>query len=332
MISRRPGEVTSANASQHDVRGQGVVPAQEGLDGRQGEGCVLRLVGSVEREEHLLVAAAQPLQPDHLATDGGHPAGDPELQPLAGQRGARPRCTARRSPAITSGDCTALMTVAPGLMMPTFSRAMIAGDSPRYFAWSTAIGREHGHVRVHHVGRVPGAAHADLDDGGVDRGIREGGVRHGRRRSRRRTAGGRAPASTRWVYGATSLKAVTNASSSIGSPSRLIRSVIDSRCGLVNRPTRSPRVAISVSTIRAVEVLPLVPVRWIDRVGALGVAEQLHERLDAVQRGVELGLRPPAQQRVLDLGIGLGQSRIGAGVSRRIWSGGVEARGGVHRG
>ncbi len=70
--------------------------------------------------------------------------------------------------------------------------------------------------------------------------------------------------STRWVYGATSLNAATNASSLIGSPSRLIRSVIDSRCGLVNRPTRSPRASIRVSIIRAVEVLPLVPVRWIE--------------------------------------------------------------------
>ena len=59
------------------------------------------------------------------------------------------------------------------------------------------------------------------------------------------------------------VNAVTNASSLIGSPSRLIRSVIDSRCGLVNRPTRSPMVATRVSTMRAVEVLPFVPVRWM---------------------------------------------------------------------
>src|SRR5690606_8892797 len=32
-----------------------------------------------------------------------------------------------------------------------------------------------GDVRVDDIGRVPGAAHADLDDGDVDRGVREGG-------------------------------------------------------------------------------------------------------------------------------------------------------------
>ncbi len=43
----------------------------------------------------------------------------------------------------------------------------------------------------------------------------------------------------------------------------LIRSVIDSRWGLVKRPDAQPRRRTRASTIRAVEVLPLVPVRWI---------------------------------------------------------------------
>ena len=42
-----------------------------------------------------------------------------------------------------------------------------------------------------------------------------------------------------------------------------IRSVIDSTCGLVNRPVRSPVARIRVSIIREVLVLPLVPVRWM---------------------------------------------------------------------
>ena len=69
--------------------------------------------------------------------------------------------------------------------------------------------------------------------------------------------------STRWVYGATSLKARTNASSSSGSPSIEIRSLIRSTCGEVNRPVRSSIARSNVSIIRDVEVLPLVPVRWI---------------------------------------------------------------------
>ena len=69
--------------------------------------------------------------------------------------------------------------------------------------------------------------------------------------------------STRWVYGATSLNARTNASSASGSPSTEIRSDIRSTCGLVNRPVRRSWARSRVSIIREVEVLPLVPVRWI---------------------------------------------------------------------
>ncbi len=69
--------------------------------------------------------------------------------------------------------------------------------------------------------------------------------------------------STRWVYGATSLNAATNSSSVSGSPSMLIRSLIFSTCGLVNRPVRRSSARSSVSIIRLVDVLPLVPVRWM---------------------------------------------------------------------
>ena len=109
----------------------------------------------------------------------------------------------------------------------------------------------------------------------------------------------------------------TNSSSPSGSPSRQIRSVIRSTCGLVKRPVRRSRARSRVSIIRAVEVLPLVPVRWIDRVGALRVAEQLHERLDPVQRGLEPGLGPAGQQGVLDLGVGLGEA--GGGGRQSSW-------------
>ena len=70
-------------------------------------------------------------------------------------------------------------------------------------------------------------------------------------------------ASTRWVYGATSLNARTNSSSVSGSPSTQIRSFIRSRCGLVKRPVRRSSARSRVSIIRLVEVLPLVPVSWI---------------------------------------------------------------------
>ena len=55
----------------------------------------------------------------------------------------------------------------------------------------------------------------------------------------------------------------TNRRSLIGSPSRLIRSVGETRSGLVNRPIRSPNPRRIASMIRAVVVLPLVPATWI---------------------------------------------------------------------
>ncbi len=72
-------------------------------------------------------------------------------------------------------------------------------------------------------------------------------------------------ASTRWVKAATSLKARTKPSSSSGSPSTLMRSLIFSRCGEVKRPVRRSRARSSSSIIRLVLVLPLVPVRCTDR-------------------------------------------------------------------
>ncbi len=76
-------------------------------------------------------------------------------------------------------------------------------------------------------------------------------------------SGWSASASTSARYGATSLNAATNSSSLSGSPSTEIRSLIRSTCGLVNRPVRRSSARSRVSIIREVEVLPLVPVRWI---------------------------------------------------------------------
>ncbi len=49
----------------------------------------------------------------------------------------------------------------------------------------------------------------------------------------------------------------------IGSPSRRIRSRRSDRCGEVISPVCSPNARSSDSIMRAVEVLPLVPVTWI---------------------------------------------------------------------
>ena len=62
------------------------------------------------------------------------------------------------------------------------------------------------------------------------------------------------------TYGRISSYAATNRSAATGAPSTTIRSLIETRCGLVNRPVRRPRLRSSASVIRAVDVLPLVPV------------------------------------------------------------------------
>ncbi|WP_454300307.1 hypothetical protein [Salana multivorans] len=72
-------------------------------------------------------------------------------------------------------------------------------------------------------------------------------------------------ASTIPMYGSTSSQARTNSAAVSGSPSIAIRSRTVVRCGEVNRPVRVPSSRSSASIIRAVEVLPFVPVRWTAR-------------------------------------------------------------------
>ena len=155
-----------------------------------------------------------------------------------------------------------MTTVAPSLITPTFSRAMATGVSPRYFAWSTAIGV----ITATLASTTLVASQAPpmpTSTTAASTGASAKAAYAMPTTVSKNDRGWSDSASTRCVYGATSLNAVTKASSLIGSPSRLIRSVIDSRCGLVNRPTRSPSATIKVSIIRAVEVFPLVPVRWM---------------------------------------------------------------------
>ena len=65
--------------------------AEERLDRGQRERCVLGLVRAVQRQEDLVVDAAQALQREQLAADGETPVEDAELQSLAGDRPPRPR-------------------------------------------------------------------------------------------------------------------------------------------------------------------------------------------------------------------------------------------------
>ena len=55
-----------------------------------------------------------------------------------------------------------------------------------------------------------------------------------------------------------------NLSRGIGLPDNVIRSRMSWRWGEVNRPVDSPLSRRIESIIRLVDVLPLVPVRWIE--------------------------------------------------------------------
>src|SRR5947207_9176935 len=58
--------------------------------------------------------------------------------------------------------------------------------------------------------------------------------------------------------------------SSTGSPFHTIRSLISSRCGLVYTPTDRPDASSRADVMRATDVLPFVPVRWISGYDSCG--------------------------------------------------------------
>ncbi len=74
-----------------------------------------------------------------------------------------------------------------------------------------------------------------------------------------------ARSSTIVTTGSTSSQARTKAACVMGSPSIEMRSVMSTRCGLVNRPVRRSCSRTSRSTMRAVDVFPLVPARCTTR-------------------------------------------------------------------
>ena len=146
-------------------------------------------------------------------------------------------------------------------MIPAFSTAIARACHRGSARGRPPIGVIDGDGGVGDVGRIPGAAHAHLDDGRVDRGV---GERRERHRRDELEEGQRVPAGLVDDRGVR-LDLDVDLDEPLldtGAPSMLIRSVIDSTCGLVIRPVRSPSPRSSASIIRDVEVLPLVPVSW----------------------------------------------------------------------
>ena len=147
-------------------------------------------------------------------------------------------------------------------MIPAFSSAISSTEVPRYAAWSTPIGvttatAPSATLVASHTPPMPTSTIATSTGASANAAYAIPTI------VSKKLSGCGCAASTRCVYGATSLKARTNSSSVSGSPSTEIRSLIRSRWGLVKRPVRRSRARSRVSIIRLVDVLPLVPVRWI---------------------------------------------------------------------
>ena len=93
--------------------------------------------------------------------------------------------------------------MASALMIPAFSPRSWSTSRPQVLGVVESDRRDDGDPRVRHVGGVPGAAHADLDDRDVDRRVGEQRVGHADH-DLEEHIGYSPPASTICTYGAMS--------------------------------------------------------------------------------------------------------------------------------
>ena len=138
--SSRPGEPTRPNASPDRV---GVdrhpATAEERLDRRHRHRRVLCLVRAVQRQEELLVRPGRGPARRAAGRRRRPPAPHAELDALPGDRGAD-LGRAGEQDLRRLAWLSAITASEPGLMIPAFSVAMSPTVSPRYSAWSSAIG------------------------------------------------------------------------------------------------------------------------------------------------------------------------------------------------
>ena len=159
-MSSRPGELAAANPARtrtgsrpasDSLTPRVYVPsssvprypsahAGERLDGRERAGRVGRLVPAEQRQVHVAVDAAQPLQHELLAAEGDLAGEHAELESLAGHGRADERGALQQDLRGARPGCCAITAVAPGLMMPDFSVAISSMVSPSHCMWSIAIG------------------------------------------------------------------------------------------------------------------------------------------------------------------------------------------------
>ena len=137
-----PGElaVGEALADHLDVELPVRARAEERLDRGERHRRVLRLVRAVQRQEDLVVHAAEALQGEHLPADRDRPAQHAELAALAGDGRADLGAALQERPRGLLRPGRREITVAPVWMMPALASAMSSIVSPSHSVWSSPIG------------------------------------------------------------------------------------------------------------------------------------------------------------------------------------------------
>ena len=173
--------------------------------------------------------------------------------------------------------------MASALMIPAFSPRS-SRRRPQVLGVVQVDRRDDGDPRVGHVGGVPRAAHADLDDGDVDRRVGEQRVRHA---DHDLEEGHRDVAA-----GVDHLHVGRDVVVGLDEPLGAHRLAVEDdplpdrlQVRLVNRPTRSPKPRSSSSIIRAVVVLPLVPATWTTGIARCGEPSRSTSALMRVSDG-----------------------------------------------
>ena len=240
------------------------------------QAALLRLVRAVQRQEHLVVvAAAGPAArsswPPTASSRLDTPNSRPSRATVAPTSAARRSSTSARLDRLLGQDGDRARLDDAGLLRRRSPRPCRRGTRVVQGDGVTTATAPSATLVASQVPPMPTSTTRD-----VDRRVGEHRERHaGEHLEERQPAPSLRSSSTSVEVGRDLVVGLDEAlGRSTGSPSSAIRSRDRVRCGLVNRPVRSPSARSSVSIIRAVEVLPLVPVRWIDRVGALRVAEQ----------------------------------------------------------
>ena len=329
----RGGDARERRLQQLAVQ-RGGAAAQQRLRGGDGEQGVAGLVLAEEGEEHLLVAAGDPLQREHLPADARGAGEHADLLPLDGGLRAELRhALAQHVGGVLVGllgeDRDRLGGEDPGLLPRDLGDRVaevllvVQGDRG-----------DHGDVGVDRAGRVPGAAEAGLDHGDVHGGGGEGLEGHRGEVlevGQRRAAGG-------LRLGVDDLREGLDVA--IGLEEALL---VDGRA--VDRDPLGGRVEVgargAARTQPGLAQYPLEDPRGgglavgagdADRaVGVLGVAHQLHHPADPAEVRLDAVLRGALEERGIDLPQLGGHRRTGGTRAGRTGHCGSWVRGGTGR-